>query len=83
VRLQLKQTISALTNASQLIGTIAVGPTTTKRATTTTLTIASGQTIVIGGLISSVVTKNKSTIPWLGDIPVLGYLFSNTTNEKQ
>jgi len=83
VRLQLKQTISALTNASQLIGTIAVGPTTTKRATTTTLTIASGQTIVIGGLISSVVTKNKSTIPWLGNIPVLGYLFSNTTNEKQ
>ncbi len=83
VRLQLKQTISALTNASQLIGTIAVGPTTTKRATTTTLTIASGQTIVIGGLISSVVTKNKSSIPWLGDIPVLGYLFSNTTNEKQ
>ncbi|MHB8423148.1 MAG: type II secretion system protein GspD [Leptospirales bacterium] len=83
VRLDLKQTISALTNASQLIGTIAVGPTTTKRATKTILTVKSGQTVVIGGLISSTKSLNKSTIPWLGDIPVLGYLFSNTTNEKK
>ncbi len=83
VRLDLKQTISALTNASQLIGTIAVGPTTTKRATKTILTVKSGQTVVIGGLISSTKSLNKSTIPWLGEIPVLGYLFSNTTNEKK
>lgn len=83
VRLDLKQTISALTNASQLIGTIAVGPTTTKRATKTILTVKSGQTVVIGGLISSTKSLNKSTIPWLGDIPILGYLFSNTTNEKK
>ena len=83
VRLDLKQTISALTNASQLIGTIAVGPTTTKRSTKTILTVRSGQTVVIGGLISSTKSLNKSTIPWLGEIPVIGYLFSSTQNEKK
>jgi general secretion pathway protein D len=83
VRLNLKQTITALTNASQLIGTMAVGPTTTKRSTKTILTVRSGQTVVIGGLISSEKSLNKSTIPWLGEIPVLGYLFSSTQNEKK
>ena len=83
VRLNLKQTISALTNASQLIGTVAVGPTTTKRSTNTVLTIQSGHTVVIGGLISSTKSLNKSTIPWLGSIPVLGYLFSSTSNQKK
>lgn len=83
VRLDIKQEISALTNASELIGTIAVGPTTTKRSTKTILTVGSGQTVVIGGLISSTKSLNKSTIPWLGDIPIVGYLFSNTTNEKK
>jgi general secretion pathway protein D len=82
VQLNVKQEVSALTNASQLIGTIAVGPTTTKRATKTILTVQSGQTVVIGGLISSTKTFTKSTIPFLGDIPVLGLLFSNTSNEK-
>jgi general secretion pathway protein D len=83
VRLDIKQEISALTNASELIGTIAVGPTTTKRSTKTILTVGSGQTVVIGGLISSTKSLNKSTIPWLGDIPIVGYLFSNTSNEKK
>ena len=83
VRLNLKQTITALTNASQLIGTMAVGPTTTKRSTKTILTVRSCQTVVIGGLISSEKSLNKSTIPWLGEIPVLGYLFSSTQNEKK
>ncbi len=83
VRLDMKQEVSALTNASQLIGTIAVGPTTTKRSTKTILTVQSGQTVVIGGLISSTKSITKSTIPFLGEIPILGYLFSNSTDEME
>ncbi len=83
VRLDVKQTISALTNASQVIGTIAVGPTTTKRSAKTNLTISSGQTVVIGGLISKETSINDQGIPFLSDIPILGYLFSNTNNEKK
>lgn len=47
-----------------------------KRKVQTVLTAGSGQTILIGGLIThnEAVTVNK--VPWLGDIPGLGYLFS-------
>jgi general secretion pathway protein D len=83
VRLDVKQTISALTNASQVIGTIAVGPTTTKRSAMTNLTVSSGQTVVIGGLISKEKSINDQGIPFLSEIPVLNLLFSNTSNEKK
>ncbi len=83
VRLDVKQEVSALTNASQVIGTIAVGPTTTKRAAKTNLTVSSGQTVVIGGLISKETSINDQGIPFLSDIPILGYLFSNTNHEKK
>ncbi len=83
VRLDVKQVISALTNASQVIGTIAVGPTTTKRSAKTNLTVSSGQTVVIGGLISKETSINDQGIPFLSNIPILGYLFSNTNHEKK
>ncbi len=83
VRLSVKQVISALTNASQVIGTIAVGPTTTKRAAQTNLIVRSGQTVVIGGLISKETSVNDQGIPFLSDIPLLGALFSNTNHEKK
>jgi len=41
----------------------------------TVLNVPSGQTIVMGGLISNVETTAEEKIPLLGDIPVLGYLF--------
>ena len=56
-------------------GTILRSPRVTVARATTTVSAASGQTIVIGGLI----TTNNSTlsrkVPWLGDLPVLGNLF--------
>jgi hypothetical protein len=36
-----------------------------------------GQTAVIGGLINQSRSNNQSKIPFLGDIPVLGWLFKN------
>lgn len=35
----------------------------------------SGQTVVVGGLISTSVADNTNTLPFIGDIPVLGRLF--------
>ena len=45
-----------------------------------------GQTVVIGGLISTVKAQNEVKIPFLGDIPLMGNLFkrkqtSETKNE--
>ncbi len=45
------------------------------READTNVTIRDGDTIVIGGLISSRTMDRVSKIPLLGDIPILGYLF--------
>lgn len=41
----------------------------------TTVSAASGQTIVIGGLITNSNQTLSRKVPWLGDLPVLGNLF--------
>src|SRR6202030_4115680 len=44
--------------------------------------IKSGDTLAIGGLLSDQVTKGKTKVPVLGDIPVLGYAFQSHDNER-
>ena len=41
------------------------------------------QTAVIGGLIEDANSNLKTGIPWLGDIPLLGDLFSNRDDQAQ
>jgi pilus assembly protein CpaC len=42
----------------------------------------SGESIVLGGLLSRVTTKNIQKIPLLGDLPILGQLFRSTSYQK-
>lgn len=51
-----------------------------KRKTTTTLTVQSGQTIVIGGLIRETQSDGTSGAPWFTKIPVLSFLFGKTSD---
>lgn len=41
----------------------------------TTVSVQSGQTIVLGGMITNDQTVVTRKVPWLGDIPILGRLF--------
>lgn len=41
----------------------------------TTVSAASGETIVLGGLITKNKAKTRRRVPWLADIPVVGNLF--------
>ncbi len=54
-----------------------------KTETTTNLVVQDGNTIIIGGLIRDDITKSRSGIPFLSKIPVLGYLFGQTTDSEQ
>jgi general secretion pathway protein D len=54
-----------------------VGPTTSVRSASTTVVAKSGQTVVIGGLISDNTTSQSSGVPFLQDVPVLGNLFKS------
>ncbi|MBF0432718.1 MAG: hypothetical protein HQK83_15650 [Fibrobacteria bacterium] len=51
-------------------------PPVTDRAINTNVRLLNGQTLILGGLINSKETNNRSHVPILGHIPLLGYLFS-------
>ncbi len=53
-----------------------------KTEATTNLVAKDGETIIIGGLIREDVTKSKTGIPFLSKIPLLGSLFSDTTDKS-
>jgi hypothetical protein len=46
-----------------------------------TLVVADGETVVIGGLISDNVQDSETKIPFLGDIPVLGWMFKSVSTK--
>ncbi|MBS1126694.1 MAG: ral secretion pathway protein [Nitrospirae bacterium] len=83
VKLDIYQEISSVKNQSDLL-TINLGPTITKRSTKTSVVVKDNQTVVIGGLIQENEEENVTKMPFLGDLPLLGWLFktSNVTKNK-
>ncbi|MEP1582828.1 MAG: type II secretion system secretin GspD [Marinobacter sp.] len=55
---------------------------TNKREIKTTVLADDGETIVLGGLTTDDLQVNKSKVPLLGDIPVLGRLFSSESERR-
>src|SRR5262245_9769877 len=49
----------------------------------TTVSASTGQTIILGGLITNSLSESTRRIPYLADIPVLGRLFRFDTISKQ
>lgn len=72
-------TVEIQPEVSDVVGTGATGlPVVSKRAVVTKVRVKDGETIVIGGLLQKNETLNQRKVPLLGDIPILGYLFSRT-----
>ena len=57
---------------------IAILPSFTTRRASTTVQLFDGQSFAIGGLIKHNVTTNIKAIPGIGEVPVLGALFSSS-----
>lgn len=53
-------------------------PEISRRKASTTIRVKDGDTIIIGGLKQQEKTRNTTSTPILGDLPVLGALFRNT-----
>jgi general secretion pathway protein D len=58
-------------------------PTINSQRLTTTVTVPSGATVVLGGLIQDKVTKDMNGIPYLMDVPYLGNFFKFTRNQRE
>ena len=61
----------------------ATAPVIDIRETDTVVRANDGQTIVIAGMMQDKRKEVKTRGPFLGDIPILGNLFSRTEEEKQ
>jgi general secretion pathway protein D len=65
---------AAVTGASDLV--------TNKREITTKVLMRDDQILVLGGLISDNQSENKEKVPVLGDLPLIGKLFSSTSSTR-
>jgi len=77
VRLELEQEVSSIDAQSE------AGLITNKRNLQTTVLAQDGDVVVLGGLIDEVVGDRKNKVPGLGDIPLLGELFTYRETGRQ
>jgi type IV pilus assembly protein PilQ len=64
-------------------GTNPPPPTTTKRKLTTNVLVDNGSTIVLGGIYLFDTSESHSGVPFLKDLPVLGWLFRTMYNPTE
>ena len=81
VTLKLKPEVSAITKWVTSGNNKA--PQISKREAETTVRVASGSTIIIGGLMKDDEIRNLIGIPYLMDLPILGNLFKTYTNSRE
>ncbi len=58
-------------------------PPINKSEVSSTISIRDGDTIVVGGIRKSTESKEEAGLPWLKDIPVLGWLFRQENISKE
>ena len=73
VRLEIDASFSKLIEGTTGLGSET--PTTAQRKATTTISIGSGSTVVIGGLMRDDKDTVETKVPLLGDLPLVGGLF--------
>jgi general secretion pathway protein D len=78
IQLEIDQEISSVVNPDQQTLT----PTISQRRVHSTVSIISGQTVLLAGLISENDQKTQSGVPGLRDIKIIGDLLGNTNNTK-
>ena len=82
VRMEISTTNSALSSSTVDVpagtGTVPV-PIINERRASTSVSVQSGQSILIGGLIETTQDDRIKKVPYLGDIPGLGVLFRSKT----
>jgi general secretion pathway protein D len=63
-------------------GAVVASPIIDKRSLQANVLIKSGDTLAIGGLWQDEVSKGRTKVPVLGDIPILGYAFQERLNNR-
>ncbi|MBF0218729.1 MAG: type II secretion system secretin GspD [Gammaproteobacteria bacterium] len=78
IRMEIEQEVSSVSTAS----TGAADLITNKRSLKSTVMVDDGDILALGGLLDENYSENNQKVPGLGDIPILGWLFSYKKNTK-
>jgi len=78
VRLEVEQEVSSISSGASGAADII----TNKRSLKTSVMVDNGQVVVLGGLIDDDLQESDQRVPILGDLPVLGWLFSHKRTTK-
>lgn len=80
VTMEIQQEISAV---SRTTDSETLTPTISQRRISSTIAVASGQLVVLGGLISEQHDRQKSSIPFFGKIPYIGDVIGGATDSAK
>ena len=78
VKMDLTQEVSALGTYEEALNNYQF----LTRKADTSLVVSDGQTVVLGGMMQTNVTNSQAGIPYLKDIPILGYLFGGVSKSS-
>jgi general secretion pathway protein D len=81
VVMDVHQTIENYAGFTDITGVGQV-PITTRKEATAKVAVRDRDTIILGGLIETDKSKSGSGVPFLMDIPLLGYLFRSSTSSE-
>lgn len=83
VKLKIYTEVSDVASGPEGLNINVLGITTFKRSAQTVVTVKDRNTVVIGGLIRDSVSESEVKVPFLGDIPVLGWLFRSKSKRVE
>ena len=83
INLKIEPEVSALDPAHNVtLGNGIVVPALTVRRASSTIELRDGQSFVLAGLLQNDLATAQQQLPWIGDVPVLGALFSSKSYQK-
>lgn len=83
ISMRVRPEVSQLSDAGSVkLSNFSIPGISTRRAETT-IELGSGQSFMIGGLLSNASSNTINKAPYLGDLPILGNLFKSTQYKRQ
>ncbi len=83
INLKIEPEVSQLDPSNSVaVGNNITVPALTVRRAASTIELRDGQSFVLAGLLQNDLTTGQQQLPWIGDVPVLGSLFSSKAYQK-
>lgn len=83
ISMDISPVLTSLVSTEKSPSRTATAPKLDTKQASTILRVRDSTTVVLGGLIQTEIAKNQRKVPLMGDVPLLGKLFTGTYNAKQ